>query len=124
MPSTPWKNSNQHATRTHHATGKKVSTIIGPDAWKNFGTETRKTFYDNNVTLMTFSYINVYSSSYTAGRKFYIDTFGKVPDTDSQRMFFTGLDVVSLLHLQGGKGREPGPRTAEQRREDSAIQER
>lgn len=92
-------------TRALAATGKKVSTIIGPDAWKNFGTETRKTFYDNNVTLMTFSFINVYSSSYTAGRKFYIDTFGKVPDTDSQRMFFTGLDVAQSLFSPDGNWR-------------------
>ena len=77
--------------------GGKDFSIFGYDAWKDFDSSTRNTFFNYGVTICTPQFINVYAGGYASSRQFYIDSFKKTPSTNSQRSFFSGYDCANFL---------------------------
>lgn len=75
----------------------KDFSIFGYDAWKDFDSSTRNTFFNYGVTICTPQFINVYAGGYASSRQFYIDTFKSTPSTYSQRSFFLGYDCANFL---------------------------
>lgn len=72
-------------------------SIFGYEAWKDFDTATRNTFYKYGVTILTQQFINVFDPAYSTSRQFYINTFKKTPSTNAQRAFFSGIDCANDL---------------------------
>lgn len=77
-------------------TGKEFS-VFGHEAWKDFDTNTRNTFYNWGVTICAPQFINVYAADYSTSRRYYIETFGKTPSTYAQRSFYLGIDCAGKL---------------------------